>query len=461
MKLSERSYFSRRTLGSRRSAFPLGFYLCALRLFSLSAFGQDCGDFDPKQGFGGQIDGGSFTGSATNILDKGYFTPFWITVDDPVLVPRSVGPTDTTETYHDRVYNVSTSSTFNDVVWNYHYEADRPRIVIPTRGTTDPNRLAVDPSNPFRWTSYGSGPVTISYTTKWQDVSTEVNAGTVGIVRTFSHFVPGTAAENAALNVDTRIAGKIFAKSGKMYSTYEPPDYFVRNGDFWAADVDLTCISAYNSYGWGGEGGPQRAGTLVSPRHFLCATHFLLPVGTRMYFVKPGGRVVVRTVTDFRTVGPDITVGVLDSDVPTGINFAKVLPSTSFNWRKRLYAPEGSEAQVYPWPVPVLNVNQFREGLVADVETWGPAGINYVCSNRPPTDPQRQVFYKDVIVGDSGSPSFVIINNTAVLLTQWTYGGAGQGDEDAFYAPAINAAMTQLGGGYQLTEIDLSAFPDV
>ncbi len=459
MNLPERSHFLRFTSGKRPSAFRLALCLCALRLFSFPAVAQDCGDFDTKT-FGGQIDGGSFTAPATDILDKGYFTPFWFIVDDPMLVPRTVGPTDTTETYHDRVYNVSTTTTFNDVVWPYHYEADRPRIVIPTRGTSDPSLLAPDTADPMRWTSYGSGPVTISYETRWQAVSTQVTAGTVGIVRTFSHFVAGSAAENAALNVDTRIAGKNFATSGKMYSTYQPPDYFVRNPDFWAANVDLTCLAAYNSYGWGGEGGPQRAGTLVSPRHFLCATHFLIPVGTRMYFVKPGGKVAVRTVTDYRTLGPDITVGVLDSDVPAGINFAKVLPFSSYNFRKKLYAPELYEAQVYPWPVPVLNCNQFREGLVADVETWGQAGANYVCSNRPPIDPQRQVFYRDVIPGDSGSPSFAIINNTAVLLTQWTYGGAGQGDEDVYYAPLINAAMTELGGGYQLTEIDLSAFPD-
>lgn len=444
----------------KRSAFRLGLCLSALGLCSLSAFAQDCGDFDPNQIFGGQIDGGSFTAPATNVLDKGYFTPFWFIVDDPMLVPRIIGPTDTTETYHDRVYYVSTTTTFNDVVWPYHYEADRPRIVIPTQGTSDPGILAPDTADPMRWTSYGSGPVTISYRTKWQEVEAEVSAGTVGIVRTFAYFVPGSAAETAALNIDRRIAGRNFATSGKMYSTYQPPDYFVRNPNFWAADVDLTCLAAYNSYGWGGEGGPQRAGTLVSPRHFLCATHFLIPVGTRMYFVKQGGKVAVRTVTDYRTVGPDITVGVLDSDVPAGINFAKILPFSAYNFRKKLYAPEGYEAQVYPWPVPVLNCNQFREGLVADVGTWGPAGVNYVCSNRPPTDPQRHEFYKDVIVGDSGSPSFVIINGTAVLLTQWTYGGAGQGDEDVYYAPLINAAMTELGGGYQLTEIDLSAFPD-
>jgi hypothetical protein len=460
MNFPERSHLPVLALGKRSSAFRLGLCLCALRLFSFSAFAQDCGDFDPNQGFGGQIDGGSFTAPATDILDKGYFTPFWFIVDAPMLVPRTIGPTDTTETYHDRVYNVSTTTTFNDVVWPYHYEADRPRIVIPTQGTSNAGLLAPDTADPMRWTSYGSGPVTISYRTKWQEVETEVSAGTVGVVRTFSHFVQGSAAENAALNVDTRIAGRNFATSGKMYSVYQPPDYFVRNPNFWAASVDLTCLAAYNSYGWGGEGGPQRAGTLVSPRHFLCATHFLIPVGTRMYFVKQGGKVAVRTVTDYRTLGPDITVGVLDSDVPAGINFAKILPFNSYNFRKKLYAPELYEAQVYPWPVPVLNCNQFREGLVADVETWGPAGINYVCSNRPPTDPQRQLFYKDVIVGDSGSPSFVIINNTAVLLTQWTYGGAGQGDEDVYYAPLINAAMTQLGGGYQLTEIDLTAFPD-
>ena len=48
---------------------------------------------------------------------------------------------------------------------------------------------------------------------------------------------------------------------------------------------------------------------------------------------------MVRTVTDYRTVGPDTTVGMLDSDVPAGINFAKVLPFSVYNLRKKLYAP--------------------------------------------------------------------------------------------------------------------------
>ncbi len=250
----------------------IGLCFCALQLFSAKAPAQDCGSFDPLQVFDGQIDGGNFTDPATDLLDKGYFTPFWFTVDDPVLVPRSFGPTDTTETYHDRVYNVSTTSTFNDVVWTYHYEADRPRIVLPERGTSDPSRLAIDPSDPFRWISQGPGLVTISYTTRRQHVTAEVNAGTVGVVRIFSHFVPGTAAENAAINVDSRIAGKNFAQSGKMYSTYNPPNEFVRNANFWAADVDLTSRCRHHSLWLGRRRRTSARRHSVSPRHFLCAT---------------------------------------------------------------------------------------------------------------------------------------------------------------------------------------------
>lgn len=46
-----------------------------------------------------------------------------------------------------------------------------------------------------------------------------------------------------------------------------------------------------------------------------------------------------------------------------------------------------------------------------------------------------------------------------INLNTWTYGGAGAGSNLVPRKDAINTMMTNLGGGYQLTEVDLSSFP--
>jgi hypothetical protein len=73
----------------------------------------------------------------------------------------------------------------------------------------------------------------------------------------------------------------------------------------------------------------------------------------------------------------------------------------------------------------------------------------------------RYALWENIVGGDSGHPSCIIINNQLVIMT-CTYGGwSGQiaGPNYLAYHTEINAAMTSLGGGYQLTEIDLSGFP--
>ena len=66
-------------------------------------------------------------------------------------------------------------------------------------------------------------------------------------------------------------------------------------------------------------------------------------------------------------------------------------------------------------------------------------------------------FYEDLIKGDSGNPSFVLVRGEPVLLETHTSGGAGAGP---FYGSAevqagISAAIAQLavqfgGGDYSL-----------
>ena len=82
------------------------------------------------------------------------------------------------------------------------------------------------------------------------------------------------------------------------------------------------------------------------------------------------------------------------------------------------------------------------------------AGITF----KAPVDPTRSMCYADKASGDSGQPAFIILDGQLVLVTVLTYGGAGSGCFIPAYLNQINSVMAALGGGYSLTQVDLSAF---
>jgi hypothetical protein len=262
-------------------------------------------------------------------------------------------------------------------------------------------------------------------------------------------YVSGSLAANATAAVDSRLAGKSPSTALRIFTTQDHANgIYVRNTSCWAFDLDLTCISPWNSLD-----GPRRAGTLVSPRHVLFAAHYPAIANMTMRFVDEDNTVVTRTVTavlthpSYTPYFPDIQIGVLDSDVPAGITFAHVLPST---WANQL------PALSYVRTLPALCLDQEEKALVTDLgganNSAGfasPVGINFA---------QRLAFHENKVGGDSGNPAFLIINDQLVLLTVWTYGGAGSGTFVTQQISIINDMMTELGGGYQLTEIDLSGF---
>ena len=104
--------------------------------------------------------------------------------------------------------------------------------------------------------------------------------------------------------------------------------HYVRNPACWAADLDLTCMSPWNS-----DHATRKAGTLVSPRHAVWARHYNIRLNSTIRFVTRSGAVVDRRVVASRLVarteaghsfyGRDIVVGLLDRDVPDTISFAK------------------------------------------------------------------------------------------------------------------------------------------
>lgn len=258
------------------------------------------------------------------------------------------------------------------------------------------------------------------------------------------------ANEAARLSVDTRIlntgpteAIKIFTEQDHANATY------VRNPNCWAQNIeDITAISPWNS-----RQGRHRAGTLISPRHIIYAAHYPLYNNDKVRFVDKNNNIVERTIIAHQkhplylgSAGGyqhDLHVALLDSDVPSEIKFAKVLPDNWFDYLGDIYR------------IPALCLDFEEKALVNDFYN----GINAQwLRHTVPTNPQRNRYYESKITGDSGNPAFIILNSELIITNVWTWGGAGGGTSIFFEKEVINQIMKDLGGGYQLTEFDLSTF---
>ena len=237
--------------------------------------------------------------------------------------------------------------------------------------------------------------------------------------------------------------GKIFTSQDHASSTY------VRNPDLWCGDLDITCASPWNS-----SGGHKRAGTLVTPRHVIGAAHYEYSVGAVVRFVEKDGTVHDRTVAgkarhpESRNHHPDLTIYTLDSDLPSTIKPCAVMPS---DYTSYLVNEQVKTA--------CLGLDQEEKALIID---WFSGG-----RMRTPIDPNRLIFHENKISGDSGNPAFIIVGGELVLVTVWTFGGAGSGTTVADYISDLNTmiatADTQAGvsTNYTVTEADFSTFPKV
>lgn len=286
----------------------------------------------------------------------------------------------------------------------------------------------------------------------------------------FNSFVVGSLARSIYDNIDSRIAGLIPSDTTtKLFSTqdYDGASY-VWNTSFWGYGVDYTAVVAGISFTDCCLPGDheRRAGVLVSPRHVAFADHFFkqngVPTsGVTVRFIKQDGTIITRTITNYLQVGStDIDIALLDSDVPAGISFVKVLSTDWASYLPSLVAPTASTSTI---PVPSLNLlggayiypDTDKQGYLREFAYI--SNSNTVFYN--PTIAQRLAFIgRTYQNGDSSNPSFLIIENELVLLDTTT----GPGGDGPFYADnisAINSTMDSLSpGGYHLTMKAISGF---
>lgn len=180
----------------------------------------------------------------------------------------------------------------------------------------------------------------------------------------------------------------------------------------------------------------DRTATLITPRHVVMAAHFARPTSSQIVFHDRYGKRVKRTIIGLAPGKADVMVGLLDEDVPSN-HRAYPLP-----------APEPDFSRLVGHPV--LVTDKLRCLFVHQVAGIQDGWIRFQ------HDPQRKHGWgKNLIVGDSGNPSFLIVGRDLVLIETHTTGGPGAGPffGDPEIQSAIRSAVAMLGGGHRIRTV--------
>lgn len=367
--------------------------------------------------------------------DGGYLPPpkpsFYIEIR-----PRIVVDNDCTESQVE-IYDCLFTRCFSS---SYHYEYD---IQISPYNTPVVFNLSNDvflmDGLILRPQSTGSTVITSTYNgfTRTNTVSTvNYDSSRVDI---FLSRLPGSLGYHAKNEIESLYSKNALSiYSSKNFLTHE----YVRDPNCWLNQFsNVTAISPWNSVG-----GKNMGGVLISPRDALISSHYgVIGTGQVMDFVTVNNSRVSRTV-DKCTLGPtsfspDFRVVTFTEDVPNSVGFCKCLPS---NWRDKIKTFND---------IPLWQTDQEEKALMVH---WYSEDAN---SRGAIPDDDCLLFYENWVLGDSGSPRGICINNELVLLTVATSGGVGSGSSLDYYRDFVNEQMLLNGSPYQLTPIDLSEFP--
>ena len=184
----------------------------------------------------------------------------------------------------------------------------------------------------------------------------------------------------------------------------------------WTSSLDLTGVSWNDS----------RTATLIAPSYVVMAAHYTRPSDVPVVFHDQKGNPYERFITMVRplSVG-DIAVGKLNLPLPSEVKWYRMARTGDAKIGRPVIVSDQTNT---------LSVH--RIGMVSG----GVIGFSYI----PELD---SIYRRNLVVGDSGHPSFLLENKDLVLLETHTTGGPGAGPfyGDPAVQSAIKAAMAEMG----------------
>lgn len=292
-----------------------------------------------------------------------------------------------------------------------------------------------------------------------------------------------TLSEHVTQQIDSRInTSMTIGSNGSMLVDFTDPDGDLtgggygaaRSGDFWAADIDFTAVSVWNSRGWpnGSVTADYRmnCGTAVTKRHVCMAQHWYdgwgAQVGDKLWFVTPDGTWVEREIAQAERVGTtDVRMCLLDSDLPDTITPVKIAPSNIETYfPRRIWPASTAHNEIYANFQPiVVGFDHEKKGLLIQLRK-----VNGYLALFDVKYPNSSIPYpyslltEDTESGDSGCPLFFIIGGEPILFGAWHH--VGDGPSYPGLISDINAVIVSVDTaegvltGYTLQEIDLGPF---
>lgn len=203
------------------------------------------------------------------------------------------------------------------------------------------------------------------------------------------------------------------------------------------------------SNGMGGQG----LITMVSPRHYLFATH-MHPEGYAIVFLDTNNVVCWRKTLERADITNDISVGILNADLPPSVEYLPVIPTNFAS-----YIPANNSTTIQG-----IGMNQDMK-LFGQPMNFGNAA--FVCwkSSVPVPFGLGTNWNVEIRGGDSSNPEMLLIGTQLVLVSH-NY-GINAGPNYATEIPAINEKMHYLSihndakTDYQLTQFSLKNWPVV
>ena len=212
-----------------------------------------------------------------------------------------------------------------------------------------------------------------------------------------------------------------------IFKTYDKKGDSVLAGG-WSAGFDASGIS-FND---------PRTVTLITPRHVVMAKHYQRAKETPVIFHDRKGKRIERFIIDRQNLSSDLTVGLLDRPVPENYTPYPI--------------PDSSTPVKDLIGNPAFVTDQDRRVFIHLIASVSANGLGFKQDAE-----KRYGWGKNLIVGDSGNPSFVASKGRLVLIETHTFGGPGSGPNfaDATLQKELNLAVKTLDPTYRVVTTKL------